>query len=251
MNSALLPLPFRLAAPALAVLALSACSGTGGGGTETLGRLSTVSERYGDFDSALASAEALVERDPRNLEAKMRLGALMIRGGDLDRAEALYMQAETDHRGSSAPAVGRAQVLLARHDYAGALAAFDRAIARGADGPAALIGSGIALDGLGRHADAQDRYRRILSREPLNAAARNNLGLSLALSGDFSESLAVLEPLAREASALPRHRQNLALAYALAGQEDKARAVAEIDQPAAEVARDLDTLRDLRRQLFP
>jgi Flp pilus assembly protein TadD len=44
---------------------------------------------------------------------------------------------------------------------------------------------------------------------------RNNLGLSLALSGQRDEAAAILRKLASEPDALPRYRENLAYALSL------------------------------------
>ena len=56
-------------------------------------------------------------------------------------------------------------------------------------------------------------------------------GLALALAGDPQSAVAVLEPAARAVGADARTRQNLALAYAFAGDWDQARTVAAQDVP--------------------
>jgi Flp pilus assembly protein TadD len=68
-------------------------------------------------------------------------------------------------------------------------------------------------------------------------AARNVLepadyGLALALAGRTPDALAVLQPAAREQGADARVRQNLALAYAFAGDWTNAKIVAAQDVPA-------------------
>jgi Flp pilus assembly protein TadD len=62
-------------------------------------------------------------------------------------------------------------------------------------------------------------------------------GLALALAGDPEAAIRVLEPAARDYSATPKIRQNLALSYAIAGRWPSARAVAAQDLPAAMVDR--------------
>ncbi|HKX92152.1 MAG TPA: tetratricopeptide repeat protein [Sphingomicrobium sp.] len=57
-------------------------------------------------------------------------------------------------------------------------------------------------------------------------------GLALALAGRAPDAIAVLEPVARAEGAEARVRQNLALSYALAGDWTNARAVASQDVPA-------------------
>jgi hypothetical protein len=58
---------------------------------------------------------------------------------------------------------------------------------------------------------------------------RNNLGLSLALSGQHAEALELLRRLVDEPGAKARNRQNLALAYALAGDLVAAERISRLD----------------------
>jgi Flp pilus assembly protein TadD len=66
-------------------------------------------------------------------------------------------------------------------------------------------------------------------------AAPGDLGLAFALAGEHGRALALLEPAAREQNAAARVRQNLALAYALSGDWQKARIVASQDLSGAEL----------------
>lgn len=72
--------------------------------------------------------------------------------------------------------------------------------------------------------------------ETLNGAVNvldpADYGLALALAGRPSDALSVLEPAARATGADSRVRQNLALAYALAGDWTNARTIAGQDVPA-------------------
>jgi Flp pilus assembly protein TadD len=67
------------------------------------------------------------------------------------------------------------------------------------------------------------------------ALGESNYGLALALAGHSAEAIHVLEPAARDANADATIRQNLALAYAFAGNWDNARAVAAQDVPAGQL----------------
>ena len=67
------------------------------------------------------------------------------------------------------------------------------------------------------------------------AVGDSNYGLGLALAGHTAEAIRVLEPAARETNADATVRQNLALAYAFAGNWDNARAIAAQDVPAGQL----------------
>src|SRR5947209_2503227 len=67
------------------------------------------------------------------------------------------------------------------------------------------------------------------------ALGESNYGLALTLAGRTAEAIRVLEPVARDANADATVRQNLALAYAFAGNWENARAIAAQDVPAGQI----------------
>ncbi|MBT7361315.1 MAG: hypothetical protein HN813_04985, partial [Rhodospirillaceae bacterium] len=89
-------------------------------------------------------------------------------------------------------------------------------------------GMGVSHDLLGDAAAAQAAYREGLG-DQRSLKLLNNLGLSLALSGEYGEAIAILEEANGFSSAGSRHRTNLALAYALSGQDGRARAIMAMD----------------------
>jgi Flp pilus assembly protein TadD len=95
-----------------------------------------------------------------------------------------------------------------------------------------LVGRGVTLDMLGRHAKAQESYRAVLESAPHNVAARNDLALSLALTGQFAEAVDIMTSMARSSTSTPRVRQNLALIYGLAGDAAQAGALSRVDLDA-------------------
>jgi len=72
-------------------------------------------------------------------------------------------------------------------------------------------------------------------KEARPALGESNYGLALTLAGRTAEAIRVLEPAARDANADATVRQNLALAYAFAGNWDNARAIAAQDVPAGQL----------------
>ena len=69
----------------------------------------------------------------------------------------------------------------------------------------------------GQHWEAQAYYRDGLVRAPGDPALTVDLALSLALSGDYPNAIAVLQPLAMAPTASRQERQTLALIYGLNG----------------------------------
>jgi len=154
----------------------------------------------------------------------------------------------------------RAQAALASNDVRNAVSLAERAVENSPNdaGFRALLGN--CYLAAGRFASAEGAYRDSLSLVPAQSnvilklalvqigqgksdqakltldEARGQIdpsdaGLALALAGDPQSAIALLEPAARAVGADGRTRQNLALAYAFAGDWTQARTVAAQDVP--------------------
>lgn len=88
---------------------------------------------------------------------------------------------------------------------------------------------GVTYDMMGDPDLAQASYRTGLRGNADDLTLISNLGLSLALQGKYREAIAALRRAADLPGASAKHRQNLALAYGLAGFTDQAAQIARID----------------------
>ena len=84
---------------------------------------------------------------------------------------------------------------------------------------------------MGDHAAAQKNYHQVLTLDPANQSAKNNLALSMALAGDDAGGIKILEDVSKSASATATNRQNLALLYGVSGQMAQAEQVSRADLP--------------------
>lgn len=163
----------------------------------------------------------------------------------------------------------RAQAALASNDVESAVSLAERAVENTPTdaGFRALLGN--CYLAAGRFASAEAAYRDSLSLVPMQsnvvlklalvqigqgkydeaklllAESRgvvdpSDAGLALALAGDPQAAIAILEPVAREVGADSRTRQNLALAYAFAGDWTQARTIAAQDVPADQLDARID-----------
>ena len=153
---------------------------------------------------------------------------------------------------------------LGRHDTAAAIAAAEQAVryAPTEAGYRLLLGQSYLQ--AGRFVSAAQAFGDTLALDGSNGKAALNLaltqiatgdwqtarrtlgahsdtipgadrGLAMALAGDTTGAVALLTEIARSPAATPKVRQNLALAYALAGQWQAARVVAAADMSPADV----------------
>jgi Flp pilus assembly protein TadD len=146
-----------------------------------------------DIESAISLAERAVERSPQDAGFRALLGNSYLAAGRFASAEAAY-------RDSLSIYTGQPQVVLK-------LALVQIALGKNEEAKLLLAGAQGLLD-------------------------PSDTGLALALAGDPQAAIAVLEPVARSVGADARTRQNLALAYAFAGDWNQAKIVAAQDVPA-------------------
>ncbi len=237
-----------LAAPvllALAALVLAGCATVQRRGLDPLA-----------VDGRLAAA-------PVSYEALMRIGAAARGGGDFDTAVGLYRRAAELNSALAAPFAAAGDTLVEMGQINEAIVDYHAALTREPRDPAALRGLGraylrtgkpeLALEPLGlaydqapddpkilqligvaedfveRHAAAQARYRRGLELLPGDRGLSVNLALSLALSGQYGEAVAVLSPIALGPGGTPSERQTLVLIHMLQGDAATAERIARLD----------------------
>lgn len=183
---------------------------------------------------ALRVADLTLERDPRNLEALVTKGDTLYAMGLREEAHTAYRQAVNLDPTLAAAQLGLGRTLV-QSDPAAAETAFLAAVASRPDDSAALNDVGIARDLLGRHAEAQEAYRRALAIAPGAADVKVNLGLSLALTGNKNAAVEVLREAAASPEAIQGRGKELAAAQALAGDAVGAYQLANAESPQAAV----------------
>jgi Flp pilus assembly protein TadD len=214
----------------------------------------------------------------------MRIGAAAEAGGDFATAATTYRRAAAVDTAAVAPLVGAGNALVSVGNFNEAIVSYNSALARDQhdrealrgvaraylmSGQPALAGAplaiayqdtpddakllqliGVADDFVGRHEEAQTRYRRGLEMTPADPALSLNLALSLALSGNYPEAIAILRPIATARASSLRDRQTLALIYGLQGNRKEAERIARLDLDPISVQRNLAYYESLR-QLSP
>jgi Flp pilus assembly protein TadD len=149
-----------------------------------------------DADDAVGYAEAAVKLVPREAAYRRLLGQSYLESGRFTSARQAFTDALTLDSNDGTAALSLALAQTAEGDWAGARK---------------------TLDDYAGVIPAADR------------------GLALALAGDPKGAIDVLVPAARQSNASPKTRQNLALAFALAGNWTAARSIAMVDLSPADV----------------
>lgn len=102
-----------------------------------------------------------------------------------------------------------------------------------------INGLGVCSDLAGQHAEAQKYYRQAIFMAPSNTRLRSNMALSLSLSSKTKDAIEILTPIVESEHATSRDRQNLAIAYGLSGNMEKAAQLFSQDLSETEVRSNL------------
>ena len=181
---------------------------------------------------------------------KVEYGDILLRNGMTDDAIGAFLQVDETSPAAVGAWLGLGRCYDRLSEPRKALAYAQRAIDRSPGDEHVQVAYGVALDADGRHEEAQLSYRRALAASPRSVAARNDLALSLAVTGRFGEAIELLMPMVESANASPQVRQNLALVYGLQGDREKSIALASGDLGGA-AARSNMRLFDLVRSRPP
>jgi Flp pilus assembly protein TadD len=210
-------------------------------------RLAAASRADGDFSNAVNLYRHAATMEPSRTEPLDGLGDTLIDMSKVDEAIVNYNAALkiNPHDGEALRGLARGYLRTGRPDLAGdplALAFLDSP-----NDPKLLMLIGVADDFIGQHSSAQQRYRQGLKIAPADRSISLDLALSLALSENFDQAIAMLRPIAQGPGATAQERQTLALIYGLKGDQKAAREVALADLDPASVDHNLAFYESLRR----
>lgn len=210
-------------------------------------RLADAALAIGDRGAAVGLYHRAANAAPGDPELLVRLGFLLHELGAQLEAEAAFRRAIAADLGNADALRGLGITLISRDMPHHAIEYLEEAIAARPDSRA-YNAMGVALDMVGERVSARESYKAGLAADPGNLSLLNNLGLSLTLSGRYADAIAILGSAVDDPRATPRHRQNLALAYGLAGIPEKAAEVANTDLDMRSVRNNLGYYAWLRRQ---
>jgi Flp pilus assembly protein TadD len=229
-------------------------NGRDGGGAPVsyaaLMRIGNAARAGGDYSNALAVYRRAAEMEIRLPDPFVAIGDTLITLGDVNEAILAYNSALA--RDSSYPpalrGLAKAYIETGRPELA--LTPLNQALAQSPDNPKLLVLLGVVKDVEGQHGLAQVYYHQGLQRVPGDPALTVDLALSLALSSNYPNAVAVLQPVAMAPSGTAQERQTLALIYGLEGSTAEAARLGRIDLDEAAVEHNLAYYQTLR-QLSP
>jgi Flp pilus assembly protein TadD len=201
-------------------------------------RVAAATRAGGDPATAVVLYRRAHTLEPFNAEPLAKLGGALNDLAVPDEAAQAFRKALGIDPRNTEGLRGLGAALIALDQPELAVEQFEAALAI-EDDHRSYSGLGVALDAMGDHALAQAYYRVGLELAPGNLTLLNNLGLSLALTGDHPAAIEALSQAATHPAATARQRQNLALAHGLAGDPEVAARIARLDLDEAAVQSNL------------
>lgn|GEM_PF-6173545 len=183
--------------------------------TSDLTRIENPDARIGMLKSTLA-------QNPQDIATLKALGAEYTGQARWPEAAAAYREALILNGNDREALVGHSKALSGQGTYAPALVEAQKAISAKPDVDA-YVAAGVAQDGLGQQAAAQEFYDRALAGNRRDLDVRSNIALSRAMQGD-PNAYAMMSGVALAPDADERHRANMVLVSALLGRMSDAKA---------------------------
>jgi tetratricopeptide (TPR) repeat protein len=256
-------------------------------GSADSGKTSNIRARSGGSSYAADQNEAKsstrVLADDEADQALLDAAEKMMKQGDLVSATVLYKRAVNAHPDSVSSLKGLAKLYEAQDKPREALETWRAIVALDENSAEAHRGMGRDMMAMGLYPKAIESLKRsheiggeddlktvnllamaqLRGGQPNDAiatleeavksnddlATKNNLGFAYVMAGELNKAIPLLEEVSKNPKATSQQRQNLALAYGLAGREEDARAIALQDLPPAAVANNLKTYRVMRDKL--
>lgn len=191
-------------------------------------RLARLTAARGDWSIAASLYRRATILDNSNFDAIYGLGRSLNRLHANEEALEAFRQALALKPKNIDAMRGLANTLVYLDRSALAIPHYERALAIKED-PRLFNGIGVAFDMIDDYKAAQAFYRVGLKSAPNDPALRNNLALSLMLSGHAVEAAKILRHLVARPRATTRQRLNYALSLVLTGNTRLAESVVRMD----------------------
>ncbi|MDR1982211.1 MAG: tetratricopeptide repeat protein [Holosporaceae bacterium] len=219
---------------------LSGCAGNNENSAAPMIRIAQKARRSGNAEAAINFYNKALEMEHDNTEALLGLAEAYIDLKLLDAASECIKKAENIGDNVSRSSYLRGKICLLSGDSLCAEREFLKSTS--VDSINAL---GAVYDSRGDHRKAQLLYKQVIAKDPNYIDAYNNIGLSLMLCDKYKEAIFYLENACALPGANAAYRSNLALAYGLHGNLERAKSIYAQDFDGDELEEKISYLEDI------
>ncbi|MDR0632298.1 MAG: tetratricopeptide repeat protein [Holosporaceae bacterium] len=224
----------------LAGVLLVGCAGNDHDSSAPLIRIAKEARKSGNSEAAISFYNKALAMDSDNVDALLGLAEVYIDLKLLDAASEYIKKAKGKESDISRSSYLQGKIYLLSGEDAKAEKEFLKSTS--ADSLNAL---GAVYDGRGEHQKAQGLYKQVIAKSPSYIDAYNNMGLSLMLCDKYKEAIFYLENACSLPNANVAYRSNLALAYGLYGNVQKAKSIYSQDFEGDELEEKISYLEDI------
>jgi Flp pilus assembly protein TadD len=146
-------------------------------------RIANAADQSGDVTGAIAFFRRAAALQPDSASAQTGIAKTLAEQGHVGEAVDTLRSAHAHMPSDELISTTLGRLLVATHCTTEALDVFHDGLQHNPQSIPLLIGQAVALDQIGKHADAQNSYRQVMAIDPNNAAAHRDLKLSLSQSG--------------------------------------------------------------------
>jgi Flp pilus assembly protein TadD len=222
------------------MLALVGCAGQDEPSSSPMVRIAKKARQSGNSEAAISFYNKALAIDHDNAAAYLGLAESYIDLNLLDAALEYVKKAESAGCAIEHAHYLRGKIYLLSEDKVKAEKEFLKS-----SSVDAMNALGAIWDGRGDHEKAQQLYKQVITKDPNYIDAYNNMGLSLMLCDKHKESIFYLENACSLPDANVTYRSNLALAYGLSGDVEKARSIYAQDFDGDELEEKVAYLEDI------
>lgn len=200
--------------------------------TQSSASLLSIAERMrlqGNEKTSSSFYQQVLDQDPKNVEAHIGLGKMLRKNKEYDNALKQFQIAFMHHPNNQDVKIEIVRTYIAMNQGKSAALEMHPLLQDNPKNPLFHNLFAVSLDLQGQHLDAQESYKQSLKLQPDQPQVQSNLGLSLAFSGKYPEAIALLEKVTHSPESTPKDRHNLAIAYALSGDLEKADTIFRVD----------------------
>ncbi len=183
----------------------------------------------GDHNAAIPLYRRAIKYHPFSSEPLVGLGDSLRAIGQYQQAEEVYQSALSRNEQNLHALTGLGKTYIALNRPTMAVPMLQDAVSLNPGNIESVTSLALALEMQGSPRAAMAVYRDGLDMAPDNLKLLNNYGLSLSLQSRHDEAIDVLKHAAQHRDAGATHRQNLAMAYALSGNEVMSSRLLSID----------------------
>ena len=192
-----------------------------------------------DYPNAIRLYQRVAAESPGHFTSRLALGQIFQQLGSMDGAAVYYQQVLELQPDNTEAQFGLGQVMVLNNRPLEAVGYLEEVAAKLPANFRIYNNIGLAYDLQGLHGKAQEAYGRGLNIMPDHISLLNNLALSLAIESEYAPALQLLTKTVNIDYSQTTAQQNLIMVYAMSGDEEAARKMANSFMTPQEVEENL------------